>query len=102
MGTKVIQNLPRLVRDIELLQNEVVHFQRKLNTVEEEVSKVEHETTHSLDYIIKLDSVKKRLKETSKALQEADNWTTLMADIEEVAQLSVRKIPEFNSFRFCN
>lgn len=81
---KVIQNLPRLLRDIELLQNEVVHFQRKLATVEHDVSKVENETTNSLEYIIKLDSVKKKLKATSKALQEADNWTTLMADIEEV------------------
>ena len=81
---KVIQNLPRLLRDIELLQNEVVHFQRKLATVEHEVSKVENETTNSLEYIIKLDSVKKKLKATSKALQEADNWTTLISDIEEV------------------
>lgn len=81
---KVIQNLPRLLRDIEHLQNEVVHFQRKLATVEHEVSKVENETTNSLEYIIKLDSVKKKLKATSKALQEADNWTTLISDIEEV------------------
>lgn len=79
-----MQSLPRLLRDIEVLQTEVVHFQRKLATVEHEVSKVENETTNSLEYIIKLDSVKKKLKATSKALQEADNWTTLMADIEEV------------------
>ncbi len=85
----MIQNLPRLLRDIELLQNEVVHFQRKLATVEHEVSKVESETTHSLEYIIKLDAVKNKLKATSKALQEADNWTTLMADIEEVSQFSL-------------
>jgi hypothetical protein len=83
-STLVLSNLPRLLRDIELLQNEVVHFQRKLVTVEQEVSKVENETTHSLEYIIKLDAVKNKLKATSKALQEADNWTTLMADIEDV------------------
>jgi len=72
------------LRDIELLQSEVVHFQRKLSTVEQEVSKVEKDTTHSLSYLIKLDAVKTKLKATTKALQEADNWTTLMADIEEV------------------
>ncbi|KAI9565512.1 Conserved oligomeric Golgi complex subunit 7 [Daphnia sinensis] len=83
-STAVLSNLPRLLRDIELLQNEVVHFQRKLATVEHEVSKVENETTHSLEYIVKLDAVKSKLKATSKALQEADNWTTLMADIEEL------------------
>jgi len=80
----VVQNLPRLLRDIELLQNEVVHFQRKLVTVEQEISQVEKDTTHSLEYLIKLDTVKTKLNATSKALKEADNWTTLMADIEEV------------------
>lgn len=91
-STAVLSNLPRLLRDIELLQNEVVHFQRKLATVEHEVSKVENETTHSLEYIVKLDAVKSKLKATSKALQEADNWTTLMADIEEVC-LILKIIP---------
>ena len=66
------------------MQNEVVHFKRKLVTVEQEISQVEKDTTHSLEYLIKLDTVKTKLKATSKALKEADNWTTLMADIEEV------------------
>jgi hypothetical protein len=101
-STSVLSNLPRLLRDIELLQNEVVHFQRKLVTVEHEVSKVENETTHSLEYIIKLDAVKNKLKATSKALQEADNWTTLMADIEEVNFILtlIFKLCQLNIFFF--
>lgn len=82
-----MQGLPRVLRDIELLQNDVKHFQKKLVTLEQQVSQVEKDTTESLDYIIKLDSVKNRLQATSKALKEADNWTTLMADIEEVSSV---------------
>ena len=41
-----------------------------------------------MDHLIKLDTIKTKLKATSKALQEADNWTTLMADIEEVGKTS--------------
>lgn len=80
----VVQGLPRLLRDIELLQNEVKHFQKKIAALELQVGQVEKDTAESLDNIIRLDSVKKRLHATSKALKEADNWTTLMADIEEL------------------
>jgi len=80
----VVRDLPRLLRDIEVLQHEVVDFQKKLHDVEQKVSKVDKDTTKSLEYLVKLDTVKGKLKATSKALQEADNWTTLMTDIEEL------------------
>jgi conserved oligomeric Golgi complex subunit 7 len=86
-----VQSLPRLLRDVELLSQEVSHFQSKLQNVEHEVGKVERDTTHSMDYLIKLDTIKTKLKATSKALQEADNWTTLMADIEEVGEKIKKK-----------
>ena len=81
---QVVRELPRLLRDIEQLQYEVVSFQKHLHEVEQKVSKVDKDTTESLEYLVKLDTVKGKLKATSKALQEADNWTTLMTDIEEV------------------
>ena len=34
--------------------------------------------------LVKLDSLKGRMVATSQALREADNWTTLSTDIEEV------------------
>ena len=74
-----------------------MHFQRKLSTVEQEVSQVEKDTSHSLSYLVKLDTVKNKLKATSKALQEADNWTTLMADIEEVGSRFVDG-PSYRAF----
>lgn len=73
-----------MLRDVELLGSEVAHFQSKLQGMQSEVAKVEAEATHSMDRLMKLDEVKTKLKATTKALQEADNWTTLMADIEEL------------------
>ena len=34
--------------------------------------------------LLKLDNIKSRMKDASDALREADNWTTLSADVDEV------------------
>ena len=36
--------------------------------------------------LLKLDSIKIKMKAASSALQEADNWTTLSSGVEEVFQ----------------
>ena len=74
-----------MLRDVELLQQEVAHFHEKLESIKTQVIKVEKDTVSSLEQLIKLDTMKTKLVETTKALKEPDNWTTLMADIEEVA-----------------
>ena len=45
---------------------------------------VEQETAHSMRTLTRLDTVKSRMERTCQALKEADNWTTLSADVEEV------------------
>ena len=34
--------------------------------------------------LVELDAVKQRMMESQRALKEADNWTTLLTDVEEV------------------
>ncbi len=34
--------------------------------------------------LVELDAIKVRMNDSLEALQEADNWTTLSADVEEV------------------
>ena len=34
--------------------------------------------------LVELDAIKGRMQSSLEALQEADNWTTLLADVEEV------------------
>jgi hypothetical protein len=46
--------------------------------------KVERETGQSMQTLVELDAIKGRMQSSLEALQEADNWTTLSADVEEV------------------
>lgn len=83
---QVLQNLPRVVRDTEMLKQEVLLLQSQMKAVRDDVEKVEHDTAQSMQTLLKVDKIKSRMQSASKALQEADNWTTLSADVEEVFQ----------------
>jgi hypothetical protein len=39
-----------------------------------------------MQMLLKLDVIKSRMSSAAEALQEADNWTTLSTDVEEVFQ----------------
>ena len=45
---------------------------------------VEQATAASMQTLVTLDTLKGRLVASSQALHEADNWTTISSDIEEV------------------
>ena len=45
---------------------------------------MESETAQSMQTLVELDAVKQRMMESQRALKEADNWTTLLTDVEEV------------------
>ena len=45
---------------------------------------VERETGQSMQTLVELDAIKCRMQCSLEALQEADNWTTLSADVEQV------------------
>ncbi|CAL4066157.1 unnamed protein product, partial [Meganyctiphanes norvegica] len=81
---QVVNSLPRVVRDIESLGHEVSVLKNQMNSVRQDIEKVEKNTASSMETLVKLDSLKGRLVASSQALREADNWTTLSQDIEEV------------------
>ena len=45
---------------------------------------MESDTAHSMQRLVELDTIKNRMLLTQTALQEADNWTTLSDNVEEV------------------
>ncbi|XP_052816204.1 conserved oligomeric Golgi complex subunit 7-like isoform X2 [Mya arenaria] len=83
---QAIQNLPRVMREIEAVKQEAVLLQDQMVTIKHDIEKVEHDTAQSMQTLLKLDSIKSRMTLAADALKEADNWTTLSADIEEVFQ----------------
>jgi len=54
-----------------------------MRTVRGDIQKVNQDTADGMRNLIELDSVKNRIQSASKALQEADNWVTLSAQIDD-------------------
>lgn len=55
-----------------------------MRTVRGDIQKVNQDTADGMKNLIELDLVKNRIQLASKALQEADNWETLSAQIDDV------------------
>lgn len=83
---QVVGSLPRVLRDVESLGHEVSVLKNQMNSVRQDIEKVEHNTAASMQTLVKLDTLKGRMVASSQALREADNWTTLSTDIEEVME----------------
>ncbi|XP_013073398.2 conserved oligomeric Golgi complex subunit 7-like isoform X1 [Biomphalaria glabrata] len=83
---QALQNLPRVVRELDAVKQEASLLQDQMRTVKQDIQKVEQDTSHSMQALLKLDRIKSRMKSTADALKEADNWTTLSADMDEVFQ----------------
>ncbi|XP_026292133.1 conserved oligomeric Golgi complex subunit 7 isoform X1 [Frankliniella occidentalis] len=81
---QVLQSLPRVMRDTDVLQQETLLLREKMKTVREEMSKVQSDTGESLATLEHIDQLKMRLQKAKQALHEADNWSLLAADLEEV------------------
>lgn len=81
---QVLQSLPRVMRDTDILQQEALMLREKMKTVREEMSKVQSDTGESLATLEHIDQLKTRLQKAKQALHEADNWSLLAADLEEV------------------
>jgi len=80
---QVVQSIPRIVLEAEQLQQEAAHLKDKLISVKSDVEGVEQDTEQNMHALVQMDRVKERISETSKALQEADNWSILDSQAEE-------------------
>ncbi|XP_034934892.1 conserved oligomeric Golgi complex subunit 7 [Chelonus insularis] len=80
----ILSSLPRIFRDIQLLQQEAVALKDKMKIVKEEIAKVEKDTVLSINALEKIDKIKTDLEHAKQSLHEADNWTVLANDVEEV------------------
>jgi len=76
-------SMPRVLRETESIQSEAEVLSSKMTFVRAEVEQVNRETGSSMRQLVQMDLLKARIQATSKALQEADNWTTLSTEIED-------------------
>ncbi|KAK5881122.1 hypothetical protein CesoFtcFv8_021962 [Champsocephalus esox] len=82
-SNQALQNMPRVLRDVEALKQEASFLKEQMVLVKEDIRKFEQDTVQSMQVLVEIDQVKGRMQLAAEALQEADKWSTLSADIEE-------------------
>ncbi|MBN3275253.1 COG7 protein, partial [Polyodon spathula] len=80
---QALQNMPRVLRDVEALKQEASFLKEQMVLVKEDIRKFEQDTVQSMQVLVEIDQVKSRMQDAAEALQEADKWSTLSADIED-------------------
>lgn len=134
----VLSGLPRILRDTQLLQQEALSLREKMVVVKQEIAKVrtldflrfnkycvslailigrehfrsqvEKDTASSMSTLERLDRIKTDLQAAKQSLHEADNWSVLANDVEEVIlylitvsfSLSIRKTQSVSLISFRN
>ncbi|CAL7939223.1 unnamed protein product [Xylocopa violacea] len=77
----VLSSLPRVLRDTQLLQQEALALREKMVAVKQEIEK---DTVSSMTTLERIDRIKTDLQTAKQGLHEADNWSVLANDVEEV------------------
>ncbi|NWX32732.1 COG7 protein, partial [Notiomystis cincta] len=80
---QALQNMPRVLREVEVLKQEATFLKEQMILVKEDIKKFEEDTAQSMQVLVEIDQVKSRMQLAAESLQEADKWSTLSADIEE-------------------
>ncbi|CAG0892162.1 unnamed protein product [Cyprideis torosa] len=84
-SNQVICSLPRIIRDVEMLRQESLLLRDKMHELEMfEAEANGHAPPTSVAVLEKLDKAKTNLMETAQAIKQADQWTTLLSDVEDV------------------
>lgn len=108
---QVLSSLPKVVNDVEQFENQATSIQQKIIDLKKEINtviivtyffndkhtnnylklqfyfKVKNNTGESLLKLQLYDGIKSKMEVTKNALEEADNWTKLITDIEMVNYL---------------
>jgi hypothetical protein len=86
-SSQAVQNFPRILREIEVLKQEAFMLKEQMKNLREDLIKVERNTVNeSMKLLLDLDIMRTNMMKIQNALQEADNWTTLTADLDSMLQ----------------
>ena len=80
---QILQSMPRIIREVESLQQEAALLKSSMGCVQNDIDKVNSDTGKSMETLVKMDLMKQRIQSSRQALKEADNWTTLTTEIED-------------------
>lgn len=83
-SNQTVNNIPRVLREIENIRHDASLLKEQMTLVKEDIRVVEENTAQSMKMLVEIDTVKSRMQDASRALQEADNWTVLSSDVDKV------------------
>ena len=82
---QTVQNFPRILREIDVLKQESYMLKEQLKSVRDDLIKVEKNTVNdSMKLLLDLDIMRTNILNVQTGLQEADNWSTLTADLDSI------------------
>lgn len=84
IAQRMAQSIPKVIGEAEVLNREASELYGEVVDVRTKLICAVQQSSDAVNSLIQLDQTKSRLQETFKALQEANNWSTLTMDVEEV------------------
>lgn len=78
------QSLPRIVREMESVRQEATILQEQMSLIKCDIEKEEKSTQESMCKLLTIDCQKKKLTQVELALQEADSWSQICDNIDNV------------------
>ncbi|RUS32108.1 Golgi complex component 7-domain-containing protein [Jimgerdemannia flammicorona] len=80
----VVKNMPRVLYDLQLMKEDALATKTAVETVRNNLSRVENDTSRALERLKQLDLVKSRMEACRAALREAENWSNLESEASRI------------------
>jgi len=84
ISNEVVRNIPRVLYDIENIRKDTRTMQENINRVRMDYRKFNTDSSEVIQPMFLLDTIRLRMEETRKLLKEAENWSNLSSEMDEI------------------
>lgn len=84
ISNEVVKNIPRVLYDIENIRKDTRTMQENINRVRMDYRKFNTDSSEVIQPMFLLDTIRLRMEETRKLLKEAENWSNLSSEMDEI------------------
>ncbi|ORY27717.1 hypothetical protein LY90DRAFT_513367 [Neocallimastix californiae] len=84
ISNEVVKNIPRVIYDIENIRKDTRAMQENINRVRMDYRKFNTDSSEVIQPMFLLDTIRLRMEETRKLLKEAENWSNLSSEMDDL------------------
>ncbi|ORX56683.1 hypothetical protein BCR36DRAFT_320308 [Piromyces finnis] len=84
ISNEVVKNIPRVMYDIENMRKDIRIMQESINHVRMEYRKFNTDSSEVIQPMFLLDTIRLRMEDTRKLLKEAENWSNLSLEMDDI------------------